>query len=274
MVVLKKEDRVRYVGPIDLPTEQKQGDEGTVTWAGDICIGQVTLRDCVRVKWDAVPFQSHVPAHLVEIVTASPLALNPAVVSARRRHNRPCHRPAAVFHGVSRFLAVSAYLTCIPLANWLISNLGTTCVPDGPCLVPVGFGLLAPSGVLVIGLALVLRDFVQRDLGRDWTITAILAGAALSAIVAPPALVLASTASFLLSELADMGVYTPLRERRLALAVLASGLVGAIVDSVVFLLLAFGNLAYIEGLIVGKLWASLAAFGLIIALRQRGEIDA
>ena len=169
---------------------------------------------------------------------------------------------------------MSAYLTCIPLANWLISNLGTTCVPDGPCLVPVGFGLLAPSGVLVIGLALVLRDFVQRDLGRDWTITAILAGAALSAIVAPPALVLASTASFLLSELADMGVYTPLRERRLALAVLASGLVGAIVDSVVFLLLAFGNLAYIEGLIVGKLWASLAAFGLIIALRQRGEIDA
>ena len=74
-------------------------------------------------------------------------------------------------------------------------------------------------------------------------------------------------ASFLLSELADMGVYTPLPERRLALAVLASGLVVAIVDSAVFLLLAFGNLAYLEGLIVGKLWASLAAFGLLIALR-------
>ena len=71
-----------------------------------------------------------------------------------------------------------------------------------------------------------------------------------------------------------MGVYTPLRERRLALAVLASGLVGAIVDSAVFLLLAFGNLAYLEGLIVGKLWASLAVFGLLIALRRRGEIDA
>ena len=51
------------------------------------------------------------------------------------------------------------------------------------------------------------------------------------------------------------------------------GLVGAIVDSAVFLLLAFGNLAYLEGLIVGKLWASLAAFGLLIALRRRGEID-
>ena len=173
-----------------------------------------------------------------------------------------------------KYLVVSAYLACIPLANWLISNVGTTCVPNGPCLVPVGFGLLAPSGVFVIGLALVLRDFVQRHLGRDWTITAILAGAALSAFMAAPALVLASFASFLLSELADMGVYTALRERRLALAVLASGFVGAIVDSAVFLLLAFGNLAYLEGLIVGKLWASLAAFGLLIALRRRGEFDA
>jgi hypothetical protein len=52
-----------------------------------------------------------------------------------------------------KYLAVSTYLACIPLANWLISNVGTTCAPNGPCLVPVGFGLLAPSGVLVIGLA-------------------------------------------------------------------------------------------------------------------------
>jgi queuosine precursor transporter len=167
------------------------------------------------------------------------------------------------------YLAVSAYLACIPLANWLISNVGTMCATNGPCRVPVGFGLIAPSGVPVIGLALVLRDFVHCHLDREWTITAILVGAALSAIVAPPPLVLASTASFLLSELADMGVYTPLRERRLALAVLASGLVGAIVDSAVFLYLAFGQLTYLNGLIVGKLWASLAAFGLLTALRRR-----
>lgn len=162
-----------------------------------------------------------------------------------------------------------AFLACIPAANWLIGHAGTKCIPNGPCLVPVGFGLEAPSGVLIIGVALVLRDFVQRELGPWWTAGAIAVGAALSAWVAPPALVIASGAAFLLSELADMAVYTPLRERRLALAVLASGIAGAAVDSAVFLWLAFGSLAYLNGQIVGKLWATLAAFAVLIALRHR-----
>jgi hypothetical protein len=122
---------------------------------------------------------------------------------------------------------------------------------------------MAQSGVLVIGLALVLRDFVQRDLGVMWTLGTILAGAALSAGVAPPTLVVASGGAFLLSELADMAVYTPLRERRLGLAVVTSGVVGAAVDSAVFLWLAFGSLTYLEGQMVGKLWASLAAFAIL-----------
>ncbi len=45
-----------------------------------------------------------------------------------------------------------AYIATIPAANWLIGNVGTTCVPNGPCLIPVGFGLMAPSGVLMVGL--------------------------------------------------------------------------------------------------------------------------
>ena len=43
-----------------------------------------------------------------------------------------------------------------------------SCVPQGPCLVPVAPGLLAPSGVLTVGAALVLRDVVQRCLGLAW----------------------------------------------------------------------------------------------------------
>jgi len=37
------------------------------------------------------------------------------------------------------------------------------------------------------------------------------------------------------------------------MAILASGIVGSIVDSALFLYLAFGSLAYVEGQIVGKL---------------------
>src|SRR5262245_47997364 len=80
----------------------------------------------------------------------------------------------------------------IPLANWLIGNVGTKCVPNGPCLIPVAPGLMAPSGVTMIGIALVLRDLVQRRLGVGVAVGAILIGAALSALIAPRALVIAS----------------------------------------------------------------------------------
>src|SRR5438876_958042 len=97
-----------------------------------------------------------------------------------------------------------AFGLTIPVANWMIGHVGTTCVPDGPCLIPVAPGLVAPSGVLMIGIALVLRDLVQRRLGLGYSAGAVVAGAVLSAAVAPPALVLASGVAFLLSEFADL----------------------------------------------------------------------
>ena len=107
----------------------------------------------------------------------------------------------------------------------------------------------------MIGLALVLRDLVQRRLGLRWAVGAIIAGALLSVFLAPPALVIASGTAFLLSELADFAVYTPLQRRRLVLAaVLASSAVGLVIDSAVFLYLAFGSLTYFEGQVIGKAW--------------------
>lgn len=158
---------------------------------------------------------------------------------------------------------------CIPAANWLIGNAGTICLPDGPCLIPVAPGIMAPSGVLMVGLALVMRDLVQRRLGLGWATGAIFVGAALSASLAPPALVVASATAFLLSEFADLVVYTPLQRRRLLLAVAASGVAGLIVDSVVFLYLAFGSLDFLLGQIVGKAWMVLLALPLIAWLRGR-----
>ena len=167
------------------------------------------------------------------------------------------------------FAFLAAFAATVPLANWLIGNVGTSCVVGGPCLIPVGFGLAAPSGVLAIGLALVLRDLVQRRLGVRWSLVAIFVGAALSAMFAPKALVIASTVAFLMSELADLSVYTPLQRRRLVLAVLASGAVGLLVDSVVFLWLAFGSLDHLAGQVVGKGWAVLTTLPLICLLRRR-----
>jgi uncharacterized PurR-regulated membrane protein YhhQ (DUF165 family) len=130
---------------------------------------------------------------------------------------------------------------------------------------------MAPSGVLMAGIALVLRDLVQRRLGVVASSLAILAGAALSALLAPPALVIASAVAFLLSEFADLGVYTPLARRGLVLAVIASGVAGLVVDSIVFLWLAFGSLDFLSGQVVGKAWMVLLSIPLVAWLRRRDE---
>lgn len=159
----------------------------------------------------------------------------------------------------------------IPAANWLIGHVGTTCVPQGPCLVPVAPGLMAPSGVTMVGIALVLRDLVQRRLGTAISALAVLVGSGLSALYAPASLVVASATAFLLSELADLAVYTPLARRRLVAAVIASSCAGLVVDSIVFLWLAFGSLDFLAGQVVGKAWMVLASVPLVAWLRRRDE---
>ena len=121
----------------------------------------------------------------------------------------------------------------------------------------------------MIGLALVLRDLVQRRLGRAWSLGAIGVGAVLSAAVAPPSLVLASAVAFFFSELADFAVYTPLQRRRFVAAVIASSLVGLVVDSVIFLWLAFSSLEFLWGQVIGKMWMVLVSLPFIYWLRVR-----
>lgn len=192
----------------------------------------------------------------------------------------PSHSPPLLPDALARqrriegFVLLALFCACIPAANWIILHVGSVCVPDGPCLIPVGIKsdgttLMAPSAVLVVGLSLVLRDLVQRRLGLGWAAGAIVAGAALSALLAPPKLVVASGMAFLLAEMADLFVYTPLQRRRLLLAVLLSSIAGLIVDSVIFLQLAFGSLDYLWGQIVGKTWAVLAALPFVYWLRAR-----
>jgi uncharacterized PurR-regulated membrane protein YhhQ (DUF165 family) len=81
--------------------------------------------------------------------------------------------------------------------------------------------------------------------------------------------VLASGTAFLLSELADLGVYTPLQRRGLVVAVVASSAVGLVVDSVIFLSLAFGSLDYLAGQVLGKAWMVLLALPVVALIRRR-----
>jgi len=157
-------------------------------------------------------------------------------------------------------LFLALFALTIPAANWLIGHVGTGCVPNGPCLVPVAPGLMAPSGVTMVGIALVLRDLVQRRLGT-----------AVSALFAPASLVVASATAFFLSEFADLAVYTPLARRRLVTAVIASSCAGLVVDSIAFLWLAFGSLDFLAGQVVGKAWMVLLSIPLVAWLRRRDE---
>lgn len=154
--------------------------------------------------------------------------------------------------------ALLAYGASIPLANLMIQHIGTVEFPGGPHVIPVAPGISAPSGVLAIGVALVARDAVHRYAGWRLALLAIALGVALSAAVAP-SVAAASAVAFGLGELADMGIYTPLRRSRPALAILASGTVGAVVDSIAFLWIAFGSVAYWQGNTIGKVWVSAVA---------------
>jgi uncharacterized PurR-regulated membrane protein YhhQ (DUF165 family) len=155
----------------------------------------------------------------------------------------------------------AAFVATVWVANWLVSRFG---------IVPVGFGLHAPAAVYAVGVAFTLRDALQRTLGRFAVAAAVVVGAALSYLVAPQFAV-ASGAAFLVSELADFAVYTPLADRSRAGAVALSNTVGLLIDSWLFLTLAFGSLAFFWGQVAGKAEMTVLAVALIVAWRWRGR---
>lgn len=162
---------------------------------------------------------------------------------------------------VRRALSITAYLGAIVLANWLVVRYG---------FVSVGFGLMAPAGTYIAGVAFVARDAVQDSIGRIGALIVLIVGAGLSWFIASPALAVASAAAFALSELVDMGIYTPLRKRGYLRAALASNVVGSIVDSVTFLWLAGFGLAMsvVAGQWVGKLWITALTVALVVLWRS------
>lgn len=168
---------------------------------------------------------------------------------------------------VKTLAAIVVYAASIPLANIAIQHVGIVEFPGGPHVLPVAPGITAPSGVWLIGVALVARDALHRYAGARAALVAIGVGVVLSVLVAP-SVALASGVAFGVGELADMAVYTPLRRRHLPAAVLASGIVGAAIDSALFLAIAFGSVDYWTGNTIGKIWMSAVAASLIWIYRN------
>jgi queuosine precursor transporter len=152
---------------------------------------------------------------------------------------------------ILKWATFAAFVATVYGANWALATFG---------VVSIGFGLSAPAGVFFAGIAFGLRDMLHELGGVKTVLLAILVGTALAyaleaSVVIPGgvvAIAIASAAAFLFAELADLAVYAPLRERNWPLAVVASNVVGAIADSALFLMLAFGSLQYISGQVIGK----------------------
>ena len=165
---------------------------------------------------------------------------------------------------MTRLVALSAgYVGLAVLANWLASKY----------VWPVGFGYMAPAGVYAIGAVLVLRDWINQlatKLSLALIPVASLASYGIGEIAGWSALqkiALASVAAFMVSEAVEWAVFAPIRQRSLTLGVALSGTVGLLVDSYVFLSLAFGSLAFFEGQVIGK--AEALAVGVALTAARR-----
>ncbi|MGW5051571.1 VUT family protein [Actinokineospora sp. NPDC004072] len=153
----------------------------------------------------------------------------------------------------------AGYAATIAGANW-----ATTLWPA----VTVA-GLHVPAGALFAGLAFTVRDLLQDAVGTRTTLLAIALGTVLSGLVTEPRIALASATAFALSELVDLAVYTPLRDRSRLAAVGLSNAVGLLADSLLFLPLAFGSLTYLAGQLAGKTITTVLAVAVLAGVRAR-----
>jgi hypothetical protein len=156
---------------------------------------------------------------------------------------------------MKKIAAFVAYIASIVAANALTNAFGLVTI----------VGLTVTAGTFVAGTALILRDAVQESSSKVFVFVAITAGAVLSAATSTPALAIASALAFAASELVDLAVYTPLSRKNVPIAVLASSVVSAPVDTILFLHLAgFGvtTNAVLGQFVVKTMLAVFVAVGL------------
>ncbi|WP_424187659.1 VUT family protein [Actinokineospora sp. G85] len=132
-----------------------------------------------------------------------------------------------------------------------------------------GGGLLIPAGTLFAGVSLTARDLLHDVCGPRGVAADIMIGTGVSAVLASPQIAVASVVAFSLSEVLDAAVYARVRHRTRLGAVAVSNAVGLVVDSAVFVPLAFGDIAAVPGQILGKTAATVCT---LLALHTASRV--
>ena len=104
------------------------------------------------------------------------------------------------------------------------------------------FGLIIPCGSFLVGITFFLRDFIQLRIGRTKVYKLILLAAGISGAISLSfgdslSITIASVISFFISEMFDTEIFTRLK-LSLNSRVLVSGLIGGLLDSSIFVILA------------------------------------
>ena len=182
-------------------------------------------------------------------------------------------------------------LTGLYVGVVVMAQVGTNKIVDVPLT-----GLTAPGGTFLIGIALSMIEIAHRTaptrregfvnaqvmVACGWVASVILAGyLAVLNVMSPDdplfdrlagtwRIVVASLLAFAVSETIDNSLGTWLRDRvHDAWRVIGTNAISVPLDSVVFLLVAFGSLEFIEGQIVVKYAATvLVGIPLVLLLRR------
>ncbi|AYB46280.1 VUT family protein [Paenibacillus lautus] len=135
-----------------------------------------------------------------------------------------------------KYLVIVCYLVAIVSAN--VVTASTT---------PFQFGVfIVPAGTFIIGATFILRDFVQKFIGKKNTYYMIAVATILSALTSFVLgdtlwIVFASILTFLVSETTDTEIYSRLR-LPFAWRVAYSGIVGGFLDSIIFVVIGLSPL--------------------------------
>lgn len=124
-------------------------------------------------------------------------------------------------------IATLVYIALIPFINWSYGAIPTVPMPDGGAWPPMS---------IVAGLVLVVRDFAQREV-KHYIWGALIIASILSFRTSYPAIAIASTVAFIISETIDWALFT-FSKKPLSYRVLLSSIISTPIDTVAFWYLA------------------------------------